>query len=160
MIAVLSLASGSLIDMPGVMQVMTAAFDPRHGEAWTASQASGLLALPGVWLTLARLDRNVAGFAMARIAADEAELLLLAVDPEWRRRGIGKSLLTHFEGVATSRGARHFHLEVRAGNSAIQLYTSAGYEIVGRRRNYYLGAHGSQHDALSLARRNARSATS
>ena len=62
-----------------VMAVMDDSFDPRFGEAWTASQCAGLLPMPGVWLTLAREDDAVVGFALARVVADEAELLLLAV---------------------------------------------------------------------------------
>ena len=143
---------GGLADLPAVMAVMDDSFDPRFGEAWTASQCAGLLPLPGVWLSVARIGGDAVGFALARAIAGEAELLLLAVRPDAQGRGIGKSLLNHFFRNALTRGADHLHLEVRDGNDAIRLYTGLGFSIVGRRRNYYNGRDGQQYDALSLAK--------
>lgn len=152
MSAIVALANGGLADLPGVMRVMDSAFEPRFGEAWTASQCAGLLPLPGVWLTVARREDDVVGFAMARQVADEAELLLLAVHPAARRHGLGRSLLQHFFSAAISRGAGRLHLEVRDGNHALHLYHEAGFTVVGRRRGYYKGFDGSVFDALSLSR--------
>jgi [ribosomal protein S18]-alanine N-acetyltransferase len=148
----IDLAAGSLVDLPGVMKVMEAAFEPCFGEAWTASQCAGLLPMPGVWLTLARQNGDVLGFALSRVVAGEAELLLLAVDPHARGRGVGRSLLSHFQAAARARGAERLHLEVRDGNAAVNLYEASGFTIVGRRRNYYSGADGQVYDALSLGR--------
>lgn len=148
----IDIAEGGLADLPAVMTVMETAFDPSFGEAWTASQCAGLLPLPGVWLSVARVGDDAVGFALARAIAGEAELLLLAVRPDAQRRGIGKSLLNHFFRNALTRGADHLHLEVRDGNDAISLYTGFGFSIVGRRRNYYNGRDGRQYDALSLAK--------
>ena len=148
----LDIAEGGLADLPAVMTVMEAAFDPCFGEAWTASQCAGLLPLPGVWLSVARAGDEAVGFALGRAVAGEAELLLLAVRPDVQGRGVGKSLLNHFFRDALSRGADHLHLEVRDGNGAIKLYTKFGFSIVGRRRNYYNGRNGEQYDALSLAK--------
>ena len=146
------IAEGNLADLACVMDVMEAAFEPRYGEAWTASQCAGLLAMPGVWLTLARDEGELIGFSLARVVAGEAELLLLAVRPDSRGRGIGKSLVEHFHGAARSRGADRLHLEVRDGNPAVKLYENSGFTIVGRRRRYYSGAQGELYDALSLSR--------
>ncbi|MBV9931724.1 MAG: ribosomal protein S18-alanine N-acetyltransferase [Alphaproteobacteria bacterium] len=151
--SVLSLAEGSVRDLDSVMQVMHDSFDPAYGEAWTGPQCAGLLPMPGVWLSLARLGPSVAGFALARIVAGEAELLLLAVAGGAQRRGVGTSLLKHFIDLAKGRGASRLHLEVRDGNPALSLYRSAGFEEVGRRRNYYHGEGGRLYDALTLARR-------
>lgn len=153
----LDIAEGGLADLPDVMTVMDAAFDPVFGEAWTVSQCAGLLPLPGVWLTVARADDRPVGFALARAIADEAELLLLAVHPDAQRRGVAKSLLNHFFSSAGTRGADHLHLEVRDGNEAIKLYTGFGFSVVGRRRNYYSGRNGEKYDALSLAKTGASS---
>lgn len=148
----IEMAAGSLADLPAVMTVMERAFEPRFGEAWTFSQCAGLLPLPGVWLTLARADGAVLGFTLARIVADEAELLLLAVEPSVRRSGVGKSLVAAFERAAASRGASRLHLEVRDGNGAVNLYKSTGFTLAGRRRKYYSGPDGQLFDALSLSR--------
>jgi ribosomal-protein-alanine N-acetyltransferase len=147
----IALIDGGLADLPGVMTVMDAAFERRFGEAWTLPQCAALLPLPGVWLTLARADESVVGFSLSRVVVDEAELLLLAVGPDAQRRGIGKLLLDQFRSSAISRGATRLHLEVRDGNPALNLYNSAGFTLVGRRRKYYNGSDGSVYDALSLS---------
>jgi ribosomal-protein-alanine N-acetyltransferase len=149
----LVLSSGGHADLHNVMAVMDDSFDPRFGEAWTMAQCAGLLPLPGVWLTLARVDDEVLGFALARLVADEAELLLLAVKTAGQRGGIGRILLEHFEDEAVARGAVQLHLEVREGNHALSLYERRGFELVGRRRDYYSGQKGDRYDALTLAKR-------
>jgi len=148
----IEVAQGGLADLPAVMTVMEAAFEPRFGEAWTASQCAGLLPMMGVWLTVARDNGDTVGFSLARLVAGEAELLLLAVRPDIRRRGVGKSLLHHFLTTASAKGAERLHLEVRDGNDAVNLYSASGFTVVGRRRGYYNGRDGRFYDALSLSR--------
>lgn len=147
-----SLRVGSLTDLGAVMAVMDESFESCFGEAWTAAQCAGLLPMPGVWLTLAHDDSGVAGFALSRIVVDEAELLLLAVRRVAQRRGVGRMLLDDFMMSARNRGASRLHLEVREGNHAISLYQANGFAIVGRRVNYYTGADGRNHNALTLAK--------
>jgi ribosomal-protein-alanine N-acetyltransferase len=148
----IALAPGTIADLDAVMAVMDTSFDPRFGEAWTGAQCAGLLPMPGVWLTLAREDGEAVGFALARAAGGEAELLLLAVRAGEQRRGIGTLLLESFEVEAAARGAAQVHLEVREGNHAFSLYERAGFALVGRRRNYYGGRGGTMFDALTLAK--------
>lgn len=148
----IEVAEGGLADLPAVMTIMDAAFETRFGEAWTVSQCAGLLPMPGVWLTLARAEEEAVGFSLARAVGGEAELLLLAVHPDARGRGIGKCLLDQFLAAACARGAERLHLEVRDGNAALHLYNASGFQVVGRRRGYYRGCGGSNYDALSLAR--------
>jgi ribosomal-protein-alanine N-acetyltransferase len=150
--SLLTLFEGGSADLDATMRVMRDSFDPSYGEAWTGPQCAGLLPLPGVWLTLARLGSEVCGFALARAVAGEAELLLLAVARGAQRRGVGGALLGRFISVAKRRGAIRLHLEVRDGNPALDLYRGAGFEEVGRRRNYYHGEGGQVYDALTLAR--------
>jgi ribosomal-protein-alanine N-acetyltransferase len=147
------LSHGSAADLDAVMDVMDDSFDPAFGEAWTAPQCSGLLPVPGVWLTLARAGDEIIGFALARIIVDEAELLLLAVKKKWQRRGVGQQLLESFSATARRRGAERLHLEVRNGNLAVKLYKQAGFSEVGRRRGYYSGRDGQVYDALTLSRK-------
>ncbi len=148
----LILADGDLADLDAVMRVMNDSFDRRYGEAWTAPQCAGLLPMPGVWLSLARDARGIIGFALSRIVAQEAELLLLAVRRSAQRQGVGKSLLDRFTADAKQRGADRLHLEVREGNHAVKLYEDEGFALVGRRRNYYSGPDGRSYDALTLAK--------
>ena len=148
----IALGPGGIADLDAVMTVMDDSFDPRFGEAWTASQCAGLLPMPGVWLILAREGGAVIGLALGRAVAGEAELLLLAVRRGAQGRGIGRMLLDRFTEEAKGRGALRLHLEVREGNHAVKLYEDFGFALVGRRRNYYSGPDGRYFDALTLAK--------
>lgn len=145
------LRRGHVDDLDAVMAIMDRAFRPCFGEAWTRSQCSGILPMHGVTLTIATLRGMAVGFALARTVVDEAELLLLAVDPNVHGRGIGRALLDHFIADSRARGARHIHLEVRDGNDAIRLYRHAGFHLLGRRKDYYRSADGRRFDALTMS---------
>lgn len=146
------LRDGDEGDIDALMQIMNLAFDPLFGEAWNAGQCLGILSLPDVWLTFAEADDRPVGFALGRLLIDEAELLLLAVEPEARRHGVGRALIEHTVEVAIRKGGRRLLLEVRDGNHALDLYRDAGFGEIGRRRDYYRGADGATRDALTLAR--------
>jgi ribosomal-protein-alanine N-acetyltransferase len=93
------------------------------------------------------------GFALGRVMADEAELLTIAVDPAQRRRGVGQRLLLRFHDLARMRGGATAFLEVAAVNTAaIALYGAAGYQVTGRRRDYYRRDGQSAVDAVTMAR--------
>jgi [ribosomal protein S18]-alanine N-acetyltransferase len=146
------IAPGGVDQIGEVMSVMDSAFGDKFGEAWTRSQLSGILPMAGVFLTLA-VDRSrdsVLGFSLVRTVADESELLLIAVRPDEQRRGVGTLLLDHFIDRAKEDGVSRVHLEVRDGNPAIEMYHSAGFSPVGRRRNYYHAAGGKRYDAITL----------
>lgn len=149
--AAVALRAADARDIDAVDAVMAHAFDPAYGEAWTRNQCLGVLALAGVGLILAELDDEPAGFAMTRRIADESELLLLAVAPPFRRRGVGATLLRAAVAEARGGGCVKLHLEVRAGNPAARLYTGHGFGKVGERRGYYKGAGGALYDAHSYS---------
>lgn len=154
-----SLAKGSVADLDAVVAVMEKAFDPQFGEAWTRSQCAGILPMTGVRLTVAsEPGHGRIGFSLSRTIAGEAELLLIAIHPDHRRRGIGRLLLDDFLQTARSAGASRLHLEVRDGNPAIAMYRRAGFEPAGRRSKYYRGKDGSQFDALTLVHASSTSA--
>lgn len=118
-------------------------------EPWREGALRELLGSPGVFGLLA----PEAGFALARVAADEAELLTLAVTPPYRRRGLGSALL---EGVVTAVAATEaaaLHLEVAVDNiAALRLYEQAGFREAGRRRGYYARPDGrTDASVLTLA---------
>jgi [ribosomal protein S18]-alanine N-acetyltransferase len=144
------LRPGGFDDLGEVMRIMSAAFRPCYGEAWTQSQCAGILPMGGVSLTIADGDEGSVGFSLVRAVADEAELLLLAVHPNEQRRGIGQALLDDFIAAALSHGAHRLHLEVRDGNPAMGLYKASGFVAAGRRRNYYHGPEGEAFDAVTL----------
>lgn len=104
------------------------------GETWSAAAIAAQLALPG---TFGLID-PAGGMVLARVAADEAEILTLAVVPPQRRHGRAASLLAAAEAQAAQAGARMMYLEVAEPNQpARALYGGAGYVLAGRRRAYY-----------------------
>ena len=146
-------------DVDRIMAIMEAAFEPAFGEAWTRRQVSDSLLLPNTHYLLAAADGRTpregepaAGFTLSRGAADEEELLLIAVHPGHRGKGIGGALLERFVATARARGARRLFLEMREGNRAESLYRRYGFESVGRRRHYYRRGSGHPLDAITFAR--------
>ncbi|AHI26928.1 ribosomal protein S18-alanine N-acetyltransferase [Komagataeibacter swingsii] len=110
------------------------AFPPTH--RWDAQAMQALLDMPGVSVVMAAGD--VPGFIMVRTLPDEAEILTFAVDPAWRRQGIGRGLLACCMRQAGAAGARTLFLEVAMDNApAMALYRASGFVQVGVRRNYY-----------------------
>lgn len=93
---------------------------------------------------VAELNGAVVGFlVLLPLAPDEAEVLNIAVSPDFQRRGIGRALLDQ-------AAARTLHLEVRESNAAARaFYQSLGFKATGRRRAYY--QHPSE-DAILLSR--------
>ena len=146
----LMLRPGSLEDLDNVMRIMGQAFRPCFGEGWTRSQCAGILPMTGVALTIAEEEGAAIGFSLSRAVADEAELLLIAVDPDRQGHGAGNLLLRHFIAAARRGGASRMHLEVRDGNPAVDLYRRSGFLPAGRRRNYYKGPDGERYDAVTL----------
>ena len=106
-------------DLDRIMEVMAAAFDPAYGEAWNRRQVGDSLVLPNTYYLLAASDgeatdpgKPATGFAMSRGAAGEEELLLIAVHPDFRGRGIGRRLIERFFEAARSRGVERVFLEM------------------------------------------------
>jgi ribosomal-protein-alanine N-acetyltransferase len=146
-----------------IMAIMEAAFDPLWGEAWTRRQVSDALALPTTHALL--IDESGAtnasepdeapeqstGFVLSRHVAGEEELLLIAITPAARGKGLGRKLIEKFIENAKSRGTERIFLEMRANNPAETLYRSIGFETIGRRRNYYTMSNGNRLDALTFA---------
>ncbi len=149
----IALINGGLADLDTVVAISAAAFDPHFGEAWSPVQLRGTLTQPGSWLRLARDGGTALGFTLCRPLVDEAELLLIAVDPAARAAGVGTALLTGAVDDARARGMVEIFLEMRDGNAAAQaLYRRGGFVEVGRRRDYYRGAGDLRYDAITMRR--------
>lgn len=144
--------------LDAVMAVMDAGFDPHWREAWTREQVRDSLEMPSTFLLLA--DRTAkpirsgpaAGFVLSRQALDEEELLLIAVTPEERGRGVGGRILDDYLSAARARGVRRVFLEMRANNPARSLYTRHGFVPIGSRPRYYRTSDGQALDAITFAR--------
>jgi len=97
--------------------------------------------------------RDIHGFILSRIAADEAEILSVAVARRRRGRGLAGTLLAFHMRRLAGLGVRHLFLEVdEANRPALALYRRAGFREVGRRPGYYAGADGHAVAALVMRR--------
>ena len=82
----------------------------------------------------------VAGFAIMEFADEHAHLVLLAVRPSLRRRGVGRGLLEWLLESARTAGAASVHLELRAQNAAAQaFYRALGFSATMTVPGYYRG---------------------
>ncbi len=131
-IARAGLAPAGIAHAGAMAAIHRTAFPPR--EAWGIDAIAIQLALPGGF---GWLDPR-GGMILVRLAADEVEVLTLAVAPAARRQGIGARLLEAALRVARAHGAHTAFLEVSVGNAAARaLYARAGFTPVGQRRRYY-----------------------
>ena len=106
-------------------------------DPWSTQDFRDCLASDAVFLVAENADQ-VAGYVVAIDAADEGEILNLAVAPQGRRRGLGRALVERVLDVLSERGARQIYLEVRESNApARRLYAAHGFREVGRRKEYY-----------------------
>jgi ribosomal-protein-alanine N-acetyltransferase len=122
-------------------------------HSWSSDEFATLLSSKSV-LGAAAVDPNsndLRGFALARIAADEAEILTIAVHGAFRNRGIGRALLTDSLTRLASAHVQALFLEVERTNlPAIALYNRMGFREVGQRRSYYQKPGGLAATALVL----------
>jgi ribosomal-protein-alanine N-acetyltransferase len=99
-------------------------------------------------------DAQILGFIGFWMLVDEAHISTIAVDPDHRRSGIGELLLRGAMQMAVPLGATLMTLEVRQSNfGAINLYAKQGFQITGRRRQYY---RDNQEDAILMTLNNLR----
>ncbi|RNF84559.1 ribosomal protein S18-alanine N-acetyltransferase [Montanilutibacter psychrotolerans] len=117
---------------------------------WTAGIFRDCLrADHAAWVLLA--DEAIIGYGLLSVAAGEAHVLNLCIDPQSQGQGHGRRLLRALVQVARGRGAERVFLEVRPSNkSAIALYFDEGFNEIGRRPRYYPAKDGRE-DALVMA---------
>ncbi len=128
-------------DCKAMEAIHAAAFAAR--DAWSRDVFSLQLTMPGI-VALLYPSR---GLVVARVAADEAEILTLAVTPSARRSGVATRLLSEAAHQVAAMGACALFLEVSVRNTpARALYARAGFMEKGRRAHYY----SDRSDALVL----------
>lgn len=109
-------------------------------DAWSREAFVDAVSDARTYLCRVAIDAAVGllGYAVVSVAADQSDLQNLTVHAEHQRRGIGRRLLVDALELARQRGAQEAFLEVRYDNAAaVALYEAYGFEVVGRRRNYY-----------------------
>lgn len=110
------------------------------GRGWEEDEVHRLLLDSDVVAHRAIVRRTMVGFIMSRMAADEAEILSVAIAPARRGRGFSRPLLDFHLRSLAGLGARTVFLEVDEHNvPACRLYGGAAFHEVGRRQGYYQG---------------------
>lgn len=96
-------------------------------------------------------DGAIIGYGVLSVAADEAHVLNVCIDPQLQNAGHGRRLLRALLKVARGRGVQRVFLEVRPSNpAAIALYHDEGFNEIGRRPRYYPALNGRE-DAIVMA---------
>jgi [ribosomal protein S18]-alanine N-acetyltransferase len=128
-------------------------------------------ALNGLWTSehwqreLSEPDRICVGIAASNdvlvavscgwVVLDELQITLLAVDPEQRRRGLGRAVLQQLLVDASKAGVRQAILDVAEDNLAAQsLYSSLGFKTIGSRAHYYRDGQDALIQTLEMQRKN------
>jgi ribosomal-protein-alanine N-acetyltransferase len=139
----------SLRDAPALAQIHGASFH----RGWGEGEFEAMLSERNTLVHRLRIGRKIVGFSVSRMAADEAEILSIAVAESHRGLGLsGNLLLTHL-GHLAGRGVRTVFLEVEENNQpARRLYERAGFAVAGRRERYYRQDDGEPLNALLMRR--------
>ena len=136
-------------DAPRLARLHGASFH----RGWSEGEFEDMLSQRNTLVHRLRLGSKFIGFAISRIAADEAEILSIAIAPSQRGRGWSRQLLLTHLGHLAGRGVRTVFLEVEENNQpARRLYDRAGFAVAGRRERYYREAGGAELNALVMRR--------
>ena len=139
----------TLRDAPTLAQLHGASFH----RGWGEGEFEGMLTERNTLVHRLRSGRKVIGFAVSRMALDEAEILSIAITASHRGRGLSRNLLLTHLGHLAGRGVRTVFLEVEENNQAARrLYDGAGFAVTGRRERYYRQPGGEQLNALLMRR--------
>jgi len=136
----LHLRSLRLSDLPAVITIEQNSFPtPTKEKSYRYELSENLLAhYQAATIRRANQEEQLLGYAGYWLIADEVHISIIAVDPQWRGRGLGELLLQNILNLAYEHAAALVTLEVRESNQAAQdLYLKYTFEIVGKRRHYY-----------------------
>lgn len=124
----------SISDVPAVAELERKCFSDPWSERSVAAELENPLSL---WL-VALLGRTVVGYVGSQSVMEQADMMNIAVNPDYRRQGIAESLIERLVAELKDKQVSSLTLEVRASNApAIALYRKLGFSQVGKRPNYY-----------------------
>jgi ribosomal-protein-alanine N-acetyltransferase len=141
---------------PGEADALVELHADAFARAWSADDFVALMSGPNVFTLALRREslfgvRRLLGFVIVRSAADEAEILTIAVGRASRGRGYGRMLMEEAMRRLYRDRIAACYLEVDRGNSpAVGLYRALGFEDVGLRKGYYQGPAGADGSALVM----------
>ena len=122
--------------------------------SWTPRRVARSIRDRSTNVIVARQARGLAGFAIMKYEEEEAHLLLLAVQPAQRRKGVGSALLAWLEATVGAAGIGIVRLETRARNEdARSFYRHHGFDEAGLHEGYYQGVEDAMRMVKDLRRR-------
>ena len=134
-------------DLPEMMRIERASFP----TPWTVSMYFKEMVREQAVFLAAMAGPRLAGYACGWSVEDEGHLLKIAVDEEFRRQAIGRTLMAAMEAEFQARAVREIWLEARERNLAGKsFYLALGYSEMGRRKKYYSD---TDEDALLMMKR-------
>ena len=144
-----SIEPATMRDAAALSQLHRASFH----RGWGQGEFESMLAERNTFAQRLMHGRTPIGFIISRLAADEAEILSVAIAPAQRGRGYSRDLLANHLGYLAGRGIRRVFLEVEENNQpAVRLYQRSGFTAVGRREQYYRDTSGAKLNALIMQR--------
>ena len=148
---VFALRAMAVADVPAVAVIEKQAYPA--AQAWSEGIFRDCLRV-GYLCQVLEVDAELVGYGILSIAAGEAHLLNVCVEPGRQGRGFGRVLVEHFLDLADRYKAHTVYLEVRPSNTpARRLYKSLGFRRIGVRKSYYPALPGElREDAIQLAR--------
>ncbi|MDT0199605.1 MULTISPECIES: ribosomal protein S18-alanine N-acetyltransferase [Acinetobacter] len=121
-----------------------------QSHPWTFKQFED--AVTAYQSTVIEVQGQVAGFCILQPVLDEANLLLMAIDPAQQGQGLGYQLLEASVAMLKNNPVQIF-LEVRESNlAAIKLYEKSGFHQIDLRKNYYPNSNGSREHAIIMVK--------
>ena len=134
-------------DVPAIMEIEKRAYP----HPWTTGIFRDCLRA-GYTGMVAEKEKSIVGYCMMSVAAGEAHLLNICIDPQEQGNGYGRQLLDYMMSLVRDKCVETVYLEVRASNDAAQkLYLNSGFNEIGFRPNYYPNGK-EREDALVYAR--------
>ena len=105
---------------------------------WTPTRVKRQIRDKETMVLIASKEGTIAGFAIMRFGDDQAHLFLLGVQPDYRRNGLGRSMMQWLEKSCRTAGIRTIRVEVRVSNrAALRFYSKLGYRMIARVAGYY-----------------------
>ncbi len=133
-------------DLESVASIAAAVF----AAPWSKQGFAEALPMENACFLVAQEGEEILGYCGLFLAADEGEILNVAVSPAFQGRGVADRMLTALLVEGERSGVHRFFLEVRVSNvAAIRLYQKHGFSIQGIRKNFYAE---SQEDAYVMNR--------
>ncbi len=133
------------------MDAVMAIENQSYSHPWTEGIFRDCLRV-GYCCWVMELENTIIGYGVMSVAAGEAHILNICVEPDYQGRGLGRKIMQRLLHLAGDHNVDMVFLEVRCTNRIAQiLYESEGFNEIGQRRGYYPGTDGRE-DALLFAK--------